>query len=132
MSKIKKYKNNLKYLLEQIEFGKKIEKDINKFKKRYYISSKNLNIFKNYEKDKIKNNDINLSGSVNIKDFYKNKKIDSFGVVEFCEKINRLNENVAYKYPDLIKEKIRLNFDDIFNYKRNSKIKKHSKNKYKP
>ncbi len=81
MSKIKKYKNNLKYLLEQIKFGKKIEKDINKFKKRYYISSKNLNIFKNYEKDKIKNNDINLSGSVNIKDFYKNKKIDSFGVV---------------------------------------------------
>ena len=125
--KLKKYSKNLNYFLEQNKFGEKIEKEINKFKGSHYISSNSLEVMKNFEKDEIKfKNDIGLFGSVNIKDFYKEKKGDSFSIAEFSRKINQLNENVAYKYKKIIEDNIKSKFSDIYKYKEilESKLKK--------
>ena len=123
ISKIKEYKNNLNYFLAQIKYGKKIEKDINKFKKNHYLSIENLKVLKNFESNEINYNVKNFLGSINIKDFFKNKKIDLFTISDFNRKILQLNENVVYKYKDIIGNKMRLNSEDSCICIKNSKFK---------
>lgn len=124
LTKIKEYSKYLKYFLEQNKLGVKIEKEINRFKNKHYLSAKNLIILKNFEKKEFKkNNDVNISGNINIKDFYKDRKIDSFSIAEFSRKMNKLNENVAFKYKNMIQEKMKLYFVNIYDKRRISKDK---------
>lgn len=71
--KLKKYSKFQKYYLGAIKHTDKIKEEINRFRDKHYSSSQNLEIYKKYKKSLLEENDINLLGCVDLRDYKKNK-----------------------------------------------------------
>ena len=128
LSRIKKYAKNKKYFIENNKLCDKLHDDLLRFKNKHYLNNKNLEVLQNFRKNEIKNNKTNLLGSVNIKDYYENKKLDAFTIMEFCRRMNQLNEKVAYKYRNIniFTDKFGFNFDDVYKINHRKAKLKHS------
>ena len=96
LSKLKEYSKRLKYFLESDISSKKIQRDINSFRYKKYVSFKHLEILKKIKKSLLDDNDINLLGCVNLRDFYKNKKNDPFNLANFYKNNQDLNKKINY------------------------------------
>ena len=71
--KLKEYSKFQKYFLGAISHSDKINNEINRFRDKHYSSFKNLEIYKKYKKSLLEENDINLMGCVDLRDYKKNK-----------------------------------------------------------
>ena len=116
--KMKEYSHSHKYVLGPKDSGLQLQNDMYNFKNKHYLNSKNLEILKNFQINEINTNETNLLGSINIKEYYKDKRPDSFKLSEFCKKLNKLNDKVAYKYRYIFADKLGFNWDDIYIYKK--------------
>jgi len=71
--KLKEYSKFQKYFLGEIKHSDKIRDDINRFRDKHYSSFKNLEIYKKYKQSLLEENDINLLGCVDLRDYKRNK-----------------------------------------------------------
>ena len=71
--KLKEYSKFQKYFLGTIKYSNKIRDEINRFRDKHYTSFKNLEIYKKYKQSLLEENDINLLGCVDLRDYKKNK-----------------------------------------------------------